>query len=266
MGLFSRNKGNDAVNQSVVMTRLEGSQSASPGARQKKGLLGKKEKKDPEFSDMPQAGDFTENGKAEFAEIYGSALVSRRQHFIVSLGALALCGIAMVYALNIASNKIAVPWFVEVDKATGVLSRPVKIESMAPNEAVIRSTLAIFAEKCFTIDPKLSRIYLNDCARLATGRAVEQLRVFRAENDVIAKIAKGNEIRFAKTKSVDITTKGTAFVHLETRDVASDGSEMNPKNYRLRLDYVFIPPKDEDELIQNPLGIYVSMFTSNQER
>ncbi len=266
MGLFSRNKGNEAVNQSVVMTVAEGSQGASHGARPKKGFVGKKERRDPEFSDMHQAGDFSENGKAEFAEIYGSALVSRRQHFVVSLGALALCGIAMIYALTIASNKIAVPWFVEIDKATGVLSKPVKIESLTPNEAVIRSTLAIFAEKCFTIDPKLSRIYLSDCARLATGRAVEQLRAFRAENDVIAKIAKGSEIRFAKAKSVDITTKGTAFVHLETRDVGPDGTELNPKNYRLRLDYVFIPPKDEDELIQNPLGLYVSMFTSNQER
>ena len=241
-------------------------ETAEVAGMQKKTMVNKDKNKDADFSSMPQAGDFTINGKAEFAEIYGSALVGRRQHFITSVCALILCAISMFYALNIASTKTAIPWFVEVDKASGELSKPVKIQSITPQDAVIKSSLAIFAEKCFTIDPKLSRAYLQDCARMATGKAIEQLRAFRTEHDVIARMSKGGEIRFAKTKSVDLTTKGTAFLYVETRDVAPDGVSATVSNYRLRLDYIFIPPKNEDEVIQNPLGIYVSMFNPSLER
>ncbi len=245
------------------LVRTEGNESQK--IHEKKGQ-GKAKSNDGDFSSMHQAGDFSVNGKAEFAEIYGSALVSRRQHFITAVCALILCAVSMFYALNIASTKTAIPWFVEVDKNTGQLSMPVKIQNLTPQDAVIKSNLAIFAEKCFTIDPKLSRTYLQECARMATGKAIEQLRAFRAEHDVIAKMSKGTEIRFAKTKSVDLTTKGTAFLYVETKDIAPDGVSATVSNYRLRLDYIFIPPKNEDEVIQNPLGIYVSMFNANLER
>lgn len=251
----------ESVEPSLVMTELQAGSSSSA-----RDVKRNKKSNDDSFSSLPQAGDFSINGKQEFAEIYGSALVSRRQHFITAVCALILCAVSMFYALNIASTKTAIPWFVEVDKSTGQLSKPVKIQSLTPQDAVIKSTLAIFAEKCFTIDPKLSRVYLQECARMATGKAIEQLRAFRTEHDVIARMTKGSEIRFAKTKSVDLTTKGTAFLYVETKDVAADGVSAVIGNYRLRLDYVFIPPKNEDELIQNPLGIYVSMFNPSLER
>lgn len=256
---FGKNKPR-VIEPSLVQTENTGTQviPENNGSKNKK--------KDADFSSMPQAGDFTVNGKAEFAEIYGSALVSRRQHFITAVCALTLCGVSMFYALNIANSKTAIPWFVEVDKTTGQLSKPVKIQSLTPQDAVIKSTLAIFAEKCFTIDPKLSRAYLQECALMATGKAIEQLRAFRSEHDVMSKISKGSEIRFAKTKSIDLTTKGTAFLYVETKDVAPDGVSATVSNYRLRLDYIFIPPKNEDEVIQNPLGIYVSMFNPSLER
>lgn len=254
-------KKNAGIEPSLVQT--EGSKSDEAHAKPSRP---KGQKKAEAFDSMHQAGDFSVNGKAEFAEIYGSALVGRRQHFITAVCALILCAVSMFYALNIASTKTAIPWFVEVDKSTGQLSKPVKIQSLTPQDAVIRSNLAIFAEKCFTIDPKLSRVYLQECARMATGKAIEQLRSFRTEHDVIAKMTKGSEIRFAKTKSVDLTTKGTAFLYVETKDMAADGVSATVNNYRLRLDYIFIPPKNEDEVIQNPLGIYVSMFNPSLER
>ena len=168
--------------------------------------------------------------------------------------------------MRIASDKVAIPWFVEVDKNTGELSKPVQITSLAPNQAVIQSQLAKFAEKCFVIDPKMSHVYLRECAQMATGKAVEQLRAFRIEHDVIARIRKGEDYRFAKAKTVDTTQKGVAFIHLATQDLQPDGTRSAEKNYRIRLDYKFIPPKDQMSLIENPLGLFVSMFNPVLER
>ena len=225
-----------------------------------------KEKLADDFSKLDMSNNFKIEGKKEFAEIYGSALVGRKQNFLIVVFCVFLAGMAMFYAMRIASDKVAIPWFVEVDKNTGELSKPVQITSLAPNQAVIQSQLAKFAEKCFAIDPKMSHVYLRECAQMATGKAVEQLRAFRIEHDVIARIRKGEDYRFAKAKTVDTTQKGVAFIHLATQDLQPDGTRSAEKNYRIRLDYKFIPPKDQMSLIENPLGLFVSMFNPVLER
>lgn len=241
----------------------------TPSYKQKPAVIHKESnmKKLPDdFEKLDIANNFKIDGKNEFAEIYGSALVGQKQNFLLVIFSLFIAGISLFYAVNIASNKVAIPWFVEVDKQTGELSKPVQITSLAPNQAVIQSQLAKFAEKCFAIDPKMSQVYLRECAQMATGKAVEQLRAFRIEHDVIQRIRKGEDFRFAKAKSVDITQKGVAFIHLATQDLLPDGTRSPEKNYRIRLDYKFIPPKDQITLIENPLGLFVSMFNPVLER
>lgn len=234
-----------------------------PAAKPKSG---KKDKGPKDFEDMDMSNNFAVDGKKEFAEIYGSALVGRKQNFLIVIAAMIITGVALFYAMTIASNKVAIPWFVEVNKHTGELSKPVQITSLTPSQAVIQSQLAKFAEKCFVIDPKLSLMYQRECAQMATGKAVEQLRSFRIEHDIIARIRKGEDYRFAKAKSVDTTQKGVAFIHLATQDLLPDGTRSQEKNYRIRLDYKFIPPKDQLALIENPLGLFVSMFNPVLER
>ena len=234
-----------------------------PAAKPKSG---KKDKGPKDFEDMDMSNNFAVDGKKEFAEIYGSALVGRKQNFLIVIAAMIITGVALFYAMTIASNKVAIPWFVEVNKHTGELSKPVQITSLTPSQAVIQSQLAKFAELCFVIDPKLSLMYQRECAQMATGKAVEQLRSFRIEHDIIARIRKGEDYRFAKAKSVDTTQKGVAFIHLATQDLLPDGTRSQEKNYRIRLDYKFIPPKDQLALIENPLGLFVSMFNPVLER
>ena len=226
----------------------------------------KKQKGPKDFEEMDMSRNFEVDGKKEFAEIYGSALVGRKQNFLIVIFAMFIAGISLFYAMTIASNKVAIPWFVEVNKHTGELTKPVQITSLTPNQAVIQSQLAKFTEKCFVIDPKLSLVFQRECAQMATGKAVEQLRAFRIEHDIIARVRKGEDYRFAKAKSVDTTQKGVAFIHLATQDLLPDGTRSPEKSYRIRLDYKFIPPKDQLALIENPLGLFVSMFNPVLER
>ncbi|WP_043005146.1 VirB8/TrbF family protein [Comamonas testosteroni] len=244
----------------------KGLQAPDPTTGSGKQGKSRKERLPDDFSKLDKSQNFAIDGKNEFAEIYGSALVGRKQNFLIVIFCLFLAGVSLFYAMRIASDKVAIPWFVEVNKATGELSKPVQIASMTPNQAVIQSQLARFAEKCFTIDPKMSHVYLRECAQMATGKAVEQLRAFRIEHDVIQRIRKGDDYRFAKAKSVDTTQKGVAFIHLATQDLLADGTRSPEKNYRLRLDFKFIPPKDQVSLIENPLGLFVSLFNPVLER
>jgi len=227
----------------------------------------RRKKKTPTLMDLPQSEHIERDPKREFAEIYGTAMVSQARLFIVCVCMSLICAFAVFALWQSSRDKVAIPWLVEVNNQTGVISRPVRMDTVTPSQAVIKSELAKWVEHAFTIDPKMSMNYLREASSKTTGKAVGQFREFRLEHDIVNKITRQpNYIRFAKVSSVDMSQRGFAFIFVRTHEIASDGKEVNPKSYRVRMDYTLIPPKTEEELLANPLGFYVSLFSPVEER
>lgn len=229
-------------------------------------LLRRKSKKRT-LMDLDQSEHIERDPKLEFAEIFGSAMVSHSRLFVICL-VMGMISAFSVFALWQSSrDKVAIPWLVEVNNQTGDIARPVRMDTVTPSQAVIKAELAKWVEHAFTIDPKMSMAYLREATTKTTGRAVGQFREFRVEHDIVNKITRQpNYLRFAKVSSVDMSQKGYAFIFVRTHEVLLDGKEANPKNFRVRLDYTLIPPKTEEELLSNPLGFYVSLFSPVEER
>lgn len=213
-----------------------------------------------------QKNIFEIDGKRQFAEVWGSSFVSSQRNFLLAVLGIIVAGIALTFAVYAVNNQVVKVMLVEYNDKTGELRKPIELTKIAPNQAVIQSTLAKFTEKCFTIDPKLSQVYLKECAAMATGRAVEQLKQFRVQTDVTAKLAKGTVLQFAKTNNTDVNTPGIAFQTITTTEYSLAGEVIKESKYRVRLDYVFVPPKTQTEVYDNPLGIYVSLFSPQLER
>lgn len=229
-------------------------------------LLGRKKQED--LAGLPQSKHMYADPRDEFAEIYGSALVGQQRWFIVSLlmGVITLVSIFAYWQAS--RDKVAIPWLVEVNPATGTIARPVKMEAVTPNQAVIKAELAKWVEQAFTIDPKQSMQFLREATSKTNGKAVDQFRAFRVEHDIVNKINKEpNYLRFAKVATIDLTQRSLAFVYVKTHEVSyPDGKEVNHKSYRVRVDYALTPPKTEEEIFANPLGFVVTQFSYNAER
>ena len=207
--------------------------------------------------------------EGKFAEIYGSSLVSANRWFLVAFGAILVALASIASVATIFPLKQVRPWIVEVNPTTGVVSKPVQIDNVDPNMAVIKSELARWAEAVYMIDPLRSEAALRWANARTANKGVQQFAEFRAREKVYERMrTEPDMIREVKVTAVDASRKGTAFIYVATteRVGAAPPTPEKSKRVRVTLNYVLVPPTSEAALLSNPLGLYVTFFSDAEER
>lgn len=211
------------------------------------------------------AGMFS-NPAGKFAEIYGSAKVSQARMFIAALACAAVAAVAVVGAVALANRSTAVPFYVEVNDDGGVRNVPTKIENIRPNQAVIKAELAKFIVNIFTIDPKLTPRFFKAANIMTSGLGTSQFADFRTEQKINERLAEEQEMtRTPVVTSVDISQPGVAFVFLTTTESRAEASKVSVAKWRVTVKYELQPPKSEEEILSNPLGLFVIGLNITQE-
>lgn len=210
-----------------------------------------------------------EDAERKFAEIYGSATLNANRAFLLAFG-LVLVALASVLAVaTIFPLKEVRPWVVEVNPATGVVNKPIQIERIDPNMAVIKSELAKWVEAVYTIDPLRTPESLRWANARAADKGVQQFAEFRARERVYERMSSERDmVREARVTAADVSRKGTAFIYVTTTErvgAAAPGAEKT-KRVRVTLNYSLVPPTTEAALLANPLGLYVTFFSDAEER
>jgi type IV secretion system protein TrbF len=210
-----------------------------------------------------------ERAKQEFAEIYGSAVVGQARMFLLAIIAFVLLGASLLLLGFIFPLKEVRPWVVEVNPSTGVVNRPVQVEKVSPNVAVIRTELARWVEAVFMIDPLRSGEALRWANERAAEKAVAQFAEFRGRERIYDRMRTEPEmIREAKVIAVDASRDGTAFIFVTTSERSGSGAvpQDRVKRWRVTLNYRTSPATQEAALLANPLGLYVTFFSVTEER
>lgn len=219
------------------------------------------------LSDSPSAppGLF-KDPVGEFAEIYGSALVGQQRMFVVAcLCALLAFASFLMYVLNSRSN-IAVPWIVEVNDRQGLVSKPVRIEPVRPADAVLKAELAKWIEKVFTIDQLRTRQLFGEANGMTRGLGTEQFTEFRLKQAIAERMNRDKSLqRRAEVRSVDVSTPGVAFIFLVTQEAQGSNASAATASWRVTLKYELVPPQSEQEILANPLGLYVTSMNATEE-
>ncbi len=204
--------------------------------------------------------------KNEFAEIYGSAKVGEQRMFMVAVFCVILAlGSFLAYVLNTRKN-IAVPWIVEVNQSSGVISKPVRIESVRPSDAVIKAELARWVTKVFTIDRQLTQKLFGEANVMTRGLGTEQFTEFRVKQGITERINKDATLqRKATVASVDVSQVGVGFIFLSTQESQGTTANSATASYRVTLKYEIIPPSTEADILANPLGLYITSMNVVEE-
>lgn len=227
----------------------------------------------------PSAGAFEASGNTppsqyakaarEFAEIYGSSMVNAQRWFLVALGCIVLAITGLLTAVSVLPLKEVRPWIVEVNSETGVVNRPVQVQRIDPNVAVIKSELARWAEAVYAIDPQRSSESLRWANARSADKAVGQFAEFRSRERIFERIQREPDmVRQVRVTAVDASQNGTAFIFLTTteRVGAAAPDPAKTKRFRVTLNYRLVPATQEGELLTNPLGLFVTFFADAEER
>ena len=210
-----------------------------------------------------------EQGARKFAEIYGSSMVASGRMFVVAVIALLLAILSVGAVMGLTPLKEVAPYVIEVNTASGLASKPIEVQKISPNIAVVKSELAKWAESVYAIDPLRTRELYQYANVRARGKAIAQFSEFRSRERTFERLQKEpGLVREVQVSSVDASQSGVAFVFLKT--VERTGNQLKEENrtrrFRLTIHYQLDPPTQEAELFANPLGVYVNFFNESEEK
>lgn len=248
MGLFNRRKDNeDEAGGSVMLGGGKKTLAAQPNT--------------------PPAA--LSEGAGQFAEIYGSSMVQSHRMFLVAIIAMLLALVGVLAVVVVMPLKEVRPWVVEVNPDTGVVNKPVEVQKITPNVAVIKGELARWAEAVYTIDSVRTPELFKFANARTRDKAIAQFTEFRIAERTFERLQREpNLSREARVTSVDASQKEVAFVFLTTteRGGSSGAGDVLTKRFRLTLHYTLDPATQEADLLRNPLGLYVTFFNASEER
>lgn len=197
-------------------------------------------------------------------ERIGTARVQARNWRMMALvnGVLSI-GLAVGLVWQGARSAVT-PYVVEVTEIGEVRAVGPAIERYTPSDAQIARHLADFISnvRSLSIDPIVVRERWLAAYDFTTDRAANTLNQFARETNPFGQIGE-------RTVSIDVTSVTRAsddsFQVQWTERAFVNGNLAGTERYTAILSIVIAPPRDEERLRKNPLGIYVHSFDWSRE-
>jgi type IV secretion system protein VirB5 len=194
----------------------------------------------------------------------GSARVQAKNWRLMALGMLGLTCVMTGGLLWQSTRSIIKPYIVEVDNQGAVRAIGTASETYRPNDAQIAHDLSEFVHnvRSLPLDPIVLRDNWLKAYDHATARSAATLNEYAREKNPFAQVGR-----------MSITTDVTSVVRASQNSFQVRWVERNYLNGTLNtveywtaiLSVVLQPPKDEERLRKNPLGIYVDGLDWSRE-
>jgi type IV secretion system protein VirB5 len=206
-----------------------------------------------------------ERARIEWFERYGCAIVERNRMFVgwvlTTLALLAACA-ALIVLMPL---KTVEPFVVRVADNGSVVADRAAAQMYRPGRAERTYFVSRWVQQVLTMDPYLTERQLAEAYRMTSGMATQQMLDWMKGDRPIERLKKDAGLN----RSVSIITVAPlddsvlqVRVRTETRSLSSPAQV---KTFQVTVHYAIVPPKTEAEIIQNPIGIYVTRFNIAEE-
>lgn len=222
-------------------------------------------------SSQPAGGDLpntpavaVESPRRQYAEIQVDPLLQSDRWFVVSLIlAFALVTFAAAF-YRFLPLKTVQPYIVEA-AADGEVARVTPAKSYTPTKAMIKSSLASWAQWQFIINAHQTQANLKRATSWLRGKAAEEQVAWMAQQRHFERLVEDPTlVRTVEKLSVDSSQDGIAFIFLTTQERGKGGPVV--KRWRLTVQYSIVPPQSEAEILDNPAGLAPTHFEFAEEQ
>lgn len=216
-------------------------------------------------SDLPNTPAVAvESPRRNYAEIQVDAQVQSDRWFLVSLilaVALVVSGGAFYRFLPL---KTVQPYLVE-PAGDGEVARVTPAKSYTPTKAMVKASLANWAQWQFIINVHQTQANLKRATSWLRGKAAEEQVAWIAQQRPFERLVEDPAlVRTVEKLTVDASQDGIAFIFLTTQERGKGGPV--PKRWRLTVQYSIVPPQTESEILDNPAGLAPTHFEFAEEQ
>lgn len=217
----------------------------------------------------PQAPE-PQAARRRWFEQYGGVQVANGRIFIA---ALALAAVALGEAAAIvlmAPLKTVVPYVIQVDKSGAVSAASALARRYVPGQNEIAWGLSRWILDMLTIDRYLTgdprRNNVLEAYAMTRGKAVAEFNDwFAAENPIRALAQDPSLTRVVHIRNWAAVHEGEMIFRVTTVRRSSGAKQGATENLMLSIHYIVVPPKTEQEIMTNPLGLFVTHFALQRD-
>ncbi|HEY0660824.1 MAG TPA: conjugal transfer protein TrbF [Lysobacter sp.] len=197
-------------------------------------------------------------------ERIGSARVQARNWRLMAFGCLSLALLMAGGLVWRSAQSIVTPYVVEVDQAGQVRAVGEAATPYRPGDAQIGHHLARFINdvRSLSIDPIVVRRNWLEAYDYATDRGAATLNDYARTNDPFSRIGQ-NSVAVEVTSVVRASDSSFQVRWIERSYV--NGAPAGTERWTAVLSIVLQPPRTDERLRRNPLGIYVNGLSWSRE-
>lgn len=207
-----------------------------------------------------------EKARMLWFEQYGSAIVERNRYFIALflLALLAMFEGVVIYQMM--PLKTVVPYVVKVADNGSVVTSNAATANFVAGDKEITYFLIEWTKNLLTLDRQLTEHSLRAAMRRTSGVATTQLSDYVRKTQPFAALSETPDL----VRTVEIITMPTyiadKMVMLRIDAVSRTSTkELPKKRYQVTLRYALSPPQSEQEIMDNPIGLFITDFKLSEE-
>jgi len=207
-----------------------------------------------------------EKARREWYEKYGSSIVGSNRMFIVAMAMCLTCVVMCFTILRMMPLKTVTPYIVKVNGDGMVAANPIEMVSYQPGEAEKKYFLSEWVSKLLVLDKFLTNKNLLEAYDRVRDKAMNEFAEYVSTNKP-AEALKLDPLltRGVKIRSVAFIGDGAALVRVVTETRTGSGQSYTRKNLILTMHFTLVPPKTEQEIFNNPIGLYVTHFDLSED-
>ena len=216
------------------------------------------------YADTPQPTTPYQAAGQVWDERIGSPRVQAKNWRLMAFGCLALALLMAGGLVWRSAQSIVTPYVVEVDNAGQVRAVGEAATPYRPNDAQTAHHIARFVTlvRSLSIDPIVVRQNWLDAYDYTTDKGAAVLNDYARVNDPFARI--GKESVTVQITSV-VRASDTSFNVRWTERRYVNGAAAGLERWTAVVSIVLQPPRTEERLRKNPLGIYVNGLSWSRE-
>lgn len=207
-----------------------------------------------------------DQARRQWFERWGAVEVQKNRWFIAFLAALA-ANIALAAAIfALVPLKTVVPYVVQVDEAGRAAASPAAAQRYEPGEREIKYFLAEWARKLYTLDKTLTERWLQEAYAFTAERASSEFADWVQRERPIAELAENPRLtRTVNIVSISLLPGRVALIRLIAETRRSESAPPSRTPLLITASYAIIEPKTEEQILRNPIGLYVTHFSAGEE-
>lgn len=216
------------------------------------------------YGDTPQPATAYQSAAQVWDERIGSARVQAKNWRLMAFGCLSLAVLMGAGLVWRSAQSIVTPYVIEVDQAGQVRAVGEAATPYKPSDAQVAHHLARFVTlvRSLSVDPIVVRQNWLDAYDYTTDRGAATLNDYARVTDPFSRI--GQETVTVQVNSI-VRASDSSFQVRWTERRYVNGAAAGLQHWTAVLSIVLQPPRSEERLRKNPLGIYINGLSWSRE-